>query len=147
MSKILYEDMEQIVSDSNIPWDEMKGSTTLVTGATGLIGSAIVRALSEANRRYGLGIRVLAFCRDIEKAKKLFDSSGVEFFRHNILDQLKVDGPIDYIFHCAAVTKSAEMASNPVGVAETNLRGTSNILDLAGKQNIKSMVYLSSMEV
>ena len=147
MSKIFHEDMEQIVSDSNIPWDEMKGSTTLVTGATGLIGSAIVRALSEANRRHGLGIRVLAFGRDREKAKKLFESSCIEFFQHDILNQLKVDCPVDYIFHCAAVTKSSEMASNPVGVVEISLRGTSNILDLAGKKHIKSMVYLSSMEI
>lgn len=147
MSKIFHEDMEQIVYDSNIPWDEMKGSTTLVTGATGMIGSVIVRALSEANRRRSLGIRVLAFGRDRGKAKKLFENSGIEFFRHNILDQLRVDGPVDYIFHCAAVTKSAEMASNPVGVAETNLRGTSNILDLAGKKRVRSMVYLSSMEI
>ena len=101
--------MEQIVYDSNIPWDEMKGSTTLVTGATGMIGSVIVRALSEANRRRSLGIRVLAFGRDRGKAKKLFENFGIEFFRHNILDQLRVDGPVDYIFHCAAVKKSAEM--------------------------------------
>lgn len=147
MSKVLLDDMEQIVTDNSVPWEELRGSTVLITGATGAIGSALVRTLISANNKYGPGIRILAFCRNQRKAKLLFGSCGVEFFEQDICKPLSVPGRVDYIFHCAAVTKSAEMASNPVGVIETSLKGTENILALAREKTVKSMVYLSSMEV
>lgn len=147
MSQVLLEDMEQVVSDGNIPWDKMRNSTALVTGATGTIGSALVRAMFAANKKHGIGIRILASGRDKERAKQLIEAYGAEFFGHDICGPLEVNGSVDYILHCAAVTKSSEMAANPVSVIETSIRGTSNVLALAKEKCVKSMVYLSSMEV
>lgn len=147
LSKVLLDDLEQIISDGNIPWDALRDSTVLITGATGAIGSAIVRALLAANKKYGLSIRVIAFGRDKRKAKLLVDIYGAEFFEQDIRNPLAVPGNVDYIFHCAAMTKSSEMASNPVGVIETSLKGMENILALAREKRVQSMVYLSSMEV
>lgn len=147
MSKVLLDDMEQIVSDGNIPWEELRDSTILITGATGVVGSAIVRTLFAANKKYGLGVRVLAFGRDKEKAKPLVDTYGAEFFEQDIRNPLVVPGNVEYIFHCAAVTKSSEMAANPVGVIETSMQGSGNALALAREKSVKSMINLSSMEV
>lgn len=147
MSKVLLDDMEQIVSDSSIPWGELRDSTTLITGATGTVGSALVQALSAVNKKYELGVRILACGRDLIKSKRLVKFSGVEFFEQDIRNPLTVQGNVDYIFHCAAVTKSSEMAINPLGVIETSIKGTSNVLTLAREKSVKSMVFLSSMEV
>ena len=143
----LEEDLEEIASDELIPWRELKNSSILITGATGLIGSLLVMALSEASDRYGLGVRILALGRDFDKAKNLLEKSGVVFFSHDIRDPLKIDDCVDYIFHCASMTKSRDMISDPVGVIKTSLGGTENILELAREKRVKSMVYLSSMEV
>jgi nucleoside-diphosphate-sugar epimerase len=139
--------MEQVVSDGNIPWDDLRGSTVLITGATGSIGSTLVRALSAVKKERVPDIRILATGRDRAKAKPLMESYGAEFIRRDICDPLPIHGKVDYIFHCAAVTRSSEMAANPVGVIETSLEGTLNILALAKEKRVKSMVYLSSMEV
>lgn len=147
MSKVLLNDMEQIVSDESFLREELRGSTVLITGATGAIGSAIVRTLLAANEKYGLNVRILAFCRNQKKAKQLFGPCGAEFYEQEICTPLSVPGRVEYIFHCAAVTKSSEMAANPVGVIETSFKGTENILALAREKSVKSMVYLSSMEV
>jgi nucleoside-diphosphate-sugar epimerase len=144
---VLEEDLEEIASDALIPWRELKNSSVLVTGATGLIGSMLVMALSEASCRHGLDVRILAFGRDFEHAKNLLDMNGVSFFSRDIRDPLKIDDPADYIFHCASMTKSRDMISDPAGVIKTSLCGTQNILDLAVEKRVKSMVYLSSMEV
>lgn len=53
----------------------------------------------------------------------------------------------DYLIHCAAPTKSAYMISNPAEVTDAIVNGTYHILNLAGRCNIRSMVYLSSVEV
>lgn len=52
---ILQEDLDRI-SESDIPLEELKGKTVLVTGATGLIGSLLVKALQCCNRRKETGI-------------------------------------------------------------------------------------------
>ncbi len=147
LPQVFFEDTEQIISDKNIPWDKMRGSTVLVTGSTGMIGAALVRALSAQDKKLGLDIRILASGRDKEKGKALCETYKAMFLEHDIRAPLLVDGCIDYIFHCAAVTKSSEMAENPVGVIETSVKGIMNILALAREKQIKSMVYLSSMEV
>jgi Nucleoside-diphosphate-sugar epimerases len=139
--------MEEIVSDEYISWNEFRDRTVLIVGATGLIGSALVRALSAANCKYGLEVRILMLGRDRKKAKELTDIYGADFVDQDICHPFKVAGNVDYIFHCAAITKSSEMAVNPVEVIRTSLYGTDNILTLAREKKIKSMVYLSSMEV
>jgi len=143
----LLDDMEQIASDKKIPWEEFNGSTVIITGATGTIGSALVRALFTAKIKHSLSVRILAFGRDTKKAQQLVENYGVEFFEHDICNPFSVEGKVDYIFHCAAVTSSAKMVSDPVSVIDASIIGTSNILMLAKNKNVKSMVYLSTMEI
>ncbi len=147
MSEVLLDDMERIASEKKIPWEELNGRTVIITGATGLVGSALVRALYAAKKKHSLEIRVLALGRDKDKANKLFESYDVEFIQHDICNPLTLAGEVDYIFHCAAITNSSKMVSEPTNVINTSISGTSNMLRLARDKNVKSMVYLSSMEV
>lgn len=147
MSEVLINDMEQIASDNNIPWEELNGKTVIITGATGLIGSALVRALYAAKNKHSLNIRVLALGRDNRRSKQLTDNYEAEFVNHDILKPLTFNGKVDYIFHCAAITNSSKMVSEPAEVIETSINGTSNVLRLAKEKRVKSMIYLSSMEV
>jgi nucleoside-diphosphate-sugar epimerase len=135
--------MESLKSAMN----ELKNSTVLITGATGTIGSALAQALFAANEKDALNIKILAFGRDEQKAKMLIEKNGVAFYKHDICEPFVLAENVDYIFHCAAVTKSAEMVSNPVDVAATSVFGTRNVLEMARAKQVKSLVYLSSMEV
>ncbi|MBM7566468.1 NAD-dependent epimerase/dehydratase family protein [Paenibacillus sacheonensis] len=148
MSQVLHDDLDGIVADPNVPWGDLRDSVILVTGATGAIGALLVQALSAADTRHRLGLHILALGRNEDKARTLFDKlNHVEFVQHDIRNPLNIDGPVDYIVHGAAVTRSADMVGNPIGVIETALSGTENILVLAKNKQSKSMVYLSSMEV
>lgn len=121
----------------------------LITGASGYIGSMLI---SELLLRHP-NVCITALVRDEEKARKIIPS-GVQVIVADITDvmamsMLRVD--FDYIIHCAAVTKSAEMKAHPTEVADGIVHGTRNILELARRCKeagaLKSMVYLSSMEV
>lgn len=133
---------------------EFSNSTILITGATGFIAGLLVDEFITMNSNDKAGIRLVLPVRNIQKAIQKYppteDSYKCITFIETSLENLdldKFDMPIDYIFHCASVTTSSIMISNPVEVADGIILGTKNILDLAREKQIKSMVYLSSMEI
>lgn len=132
MIDVIQTEIDDVLADNNISWSELKDSTVLVTGANGLIGSALVHVLQTANKRYGLNINIIAHTRQTHGDIRL---------------NINIDFPPDYIFHCAAITKSSEMVNSPVEVMNVAIDGTRNILNLARTANSKSVVFLSSMEV
>lgn len=71
MSKILEEDIREIAVNLADRVKEFAGKTVLVTGATGLIGSLVVRVLDFMNREEGANVTVIAVVRDLEKARML----------------------------------------------------------------------------
>lgn len=135
----------------------------LITGASGYIGSLVIKELINKAKRSGEAIRVIAVLRDAKKAKKVFpeelsksrSEENVEliFAEADITDAEAMNRiamgtlSVDYIIHCAAPTTSAYMISNPVETADGIVLGTRNVLEIAKRQQVKSMVYLSSMEV
>jgi len=150
MSTAFLSESQEILSDGNIPWGEMQSTSVLVTGATGLIGGLILRVLSKANLERGLNIRLIAHGRNKSKGHALSQECGAEFACGDIkVPPLSKDIECkpDYIFHCAAITKSADMVAKPVDVVTTEVCGTKNVLELATSAKCKSIVYLSSMEV
>ena len=65
----LQEDLE-FIARYDLPYEQLKGKNILVTGATGLIGASLVRALLAIG-----DIGVIALVRSIDKAKRIFGES------------------------------------------------------------------------
>lgn len=151
MSETWNADLQDILSDTNIPWNLLKNSTILITGATGLIGSALAHALIAANKHHHLSLQLIFCGRNKIKGEELFlECKNTTFICGDIRNPklfATITDNIDFIFHCAAVTKSADMVSNPVDVMTTSVNGTHNLLKLARIRNCCSFVYVSSMEV
>ena len=146
-SKILLEDVNEIISDAQIHWCDLKDSTILVTGATGMIGSAIIRTLFAVNEQFNINIKILALGRDNIKAEYLIKNYNVYFIKNDICKIIEIDENINYIFHCAANTKSSDRVKYPVDVMTSIVDGTSNILELSREKQIKSIVFLSSKDI
>lgn len=146
---VLQKDLERIADSDMIDWETLRGKTVLVTGATGLIGSILARALVCAGARRGLDVRVFAAVRNREKAKKLFGEfldQGLELLICDILSPIELPATLDYIVHGASVTTSKDFVDHPVETILTALKGTEHLLELAREKQVKGMVYLSSME-
>lgn len=131
---------------------KLAGSSILITGATGLIGQTLIKLLLFINREFDLGIKIYAFIRDREKADKIFrkydaDDSLVYVEGDILREELHIDDPIDYIIHGASITNSRDFVEKPVETINTGFFGTEKILDLAYRQKVKAVAYLSSMEV
>ncbi len=148
MDRYLQEDLDYI-ADSELPFEELYHSTVMVTGATGLVGSLVVKALLNMNRLKNAGIRVVALVRNEEKARSVFEdcfSEGLIFLVGDVAAPLEVTGDVDYIIHAASPTASKFFVEHPVETILTAVNGTRNVLELAKEKNSKGVVYLSSME-
>ena len=145
---VLAEDFEA-VAQSDLPWEAFKGRSFVVTGATGLVGSLLVRALLYCDQVHGLGIKVYALVRNVEKAKQIFgETNAPEYLVADLAkDEIAGDFACDYVIHAAAVTTSKLMVSDPVGTIRTAIDGTEKLLKLAVEKKAQTFVYISSMEV
>ena len=149
MEKVLVEDLQRI-ADSNLPFDEFRERSFLVTGATGLIGSLLVRTLLYCNEVHNLNLHVYAVVRSVEKAKGIFGETdaALEYVVADLAkDDIVCSSDCDYIIHAAAVTTSKLMVSDPVGTIHTAIDGTEKLLKLAVEKRAQSFVYISSMEI
>lgn len=142
--------MEYINNKHNI-----NEGTYFITGITGFIGSIIAKSIIKSDNYKNGKIKIIGLVRDIDKALDMysnFDQFNLKFIKGDLLDLDYLLGQndissIEYIFHCAAITKSSEMILYPVETADGIVIGTKNILNIAKKYNVNSMVYISSMEV
>ncbi len=144
---VLEEDFHRL-GQADIPYENWKGKTFLITGATGLVGSLAVKALLHISQVHQLHLQVVAQVRNTEKAKKVLpDNPNLTLLAVDLAqDPLAYEGAVDYILHTAAVTTSKLLVSDPVGCAKTALNGTLSVLDFAVQKQAKGVVYLSSME-
>lgn len=149
-NRVLDEDIK-LIAESNIDFSIFKNSSILVTGATGLIGSLLIKTLVFCNKYHDLNINIIGLARSKDKVNNCFGDllkqENLTFIYNDINEKIETKLNIDYIIHTASVTASKTMVTYPVDTICTSFLGTKNILDLAVKKKSKGVVYLSSMEV
>ncbi|WP_026474005.1 NAD-dependent epimerase/dehydratase family protein [Alkaliflexus imshenetskii] len=147
--KIIFEDIETIL-DSSVPISELAGRTILITGATGLIGSFLVKFLVMYNTKANSPVRIIVLSRDLDRIKSAFSEhilAGIEVVIGDVLDLPAITFSIDYIVHGASVTSSFDFIQHPVKTINTIVKGTESVLEFAKRAGVRSFVFLSSMEV
>ena len=125
-----------------------EGSTFLVTGGAGFIGSN----LCEAILNKGYKVRCLD---DLSTGKQenvdlFLDNTNYTFIKGDIKDLgtcIKACVDVDYVLHQAAwgsVPRSIEM---PLFYCANNITGTLNMMEAARQNGVKKFVYASSSSV
>lgn len=147
-NKIVKEDMENILA-SGIDWRCFKNKTIFITGGYGMLLSYITCALLFLNNKENdYNVKLVMAVRDIDRAKRrigpLADSDAIEFIKHDLSIEIKLDKKVDYIFHGAGPATTQQCKLNPTEVLKSNVVGTYNVLELARKDGIRSMLFFSS---
>ncbi|MDR1219710.1 MAG: NAD-dependent epimerase/dehydratase family protein [Treponema sp.] len=144
------EDITNIASCA-IEWERLRNTHILITGATGLIGTALVDALMYRNAAHKDNITVYAMSRNGEKARErfgdYFNNPRFVFIQHDVQSPIQIEKKIDFIIHGASNTHPIAYSSEPINTILLSVIGTKNILDLAVSRNVKRTIFLSTVEI
>jgi dihydroflavonol-4-reductase len=110
-----------------------------VTGATGFVGSAVVRSLLVR------GVRVKALVRGTSDMRNL-SGLDVETVQANLLDEDELIGVLrgcDTLYHVAAFYSTAEIDGQKM--YEINVRGTKTVMRAAVRAGVQRVVHTSTI--
>jgi UDP-glucose 4-epimerase len=128
--------------------NKVKGSTILVTGGAGFIGSYVIEQLIPLQPKKIIIID--NFIRGSQANMKSFiDNPIVELHEGDMRDTALVEKCIagtDYVFHMAALRINA-CAANPRDGFDVMLKSTFEVAELCVKHKVKKVIYSSSASV
>jgi nucleoside-diphosphate-sugar epimerase/choline dehydrogenase-like flavoprotein len=132
------------------PWDEAapdlrpdpdvtlprleRGSTVLVTGATGFIGGRLVEQLIQQG-----DVQVRCIVRDVSRTDRL-GRLPVELLQMDLRNRdemVRAVNGVDYVFHCAYDWRSRRQ----------NIDGLRNIIEACASHSVKRLVHVSTFSV
>ena len=123
----------------------------IVTGGAGFIGSNLVRLLLERGHEV-LNIDALTYAGNIHSLDGLADSPAYRFLHADVRDSslmsrtLREYGP-DWVMHLAAESHVDRSIENPEIFLQTNVIGTSVLLDACRKYGVDRYHQVSTDEV
>lgn len=124
---------------------DLANSTITITGGTGSFGSTMARHLL----RQGAA-RVNILSRDEAKQdnmRRVFSDERLKFFIGDVRDADSVTDALrgaDYVFHAAALKQVPSCEFFPQQAVKTNVVGSHNVVEAAGRVGVKSVVCLST---
>ena len=120
---------------------------TFITGATGLVGSWLVKRLVE------LGADIVCLVRDWVPQSEMSRSGFIDQVKvvrgdvrdQELLERILGEYEIDTVFHLAAQTIVGIANRNPISTFDTNIRGTWSLLEACRRSpKVKQIVMASS---
>ena len=150
-SKLWVDDIDTVISV--LPeLDRLANQNVMITGAAGLICSAVTDILIRYNETHNASIHVYAAGRNEQKMRDRFSEYFYRDYFHFISydssrDDNKFNFNCDYIIHGAANSSPQKIVKEPVETMLGNFLGVKYLLDYTKKNKVKRILYISSSEV
>lgn len=133
----------------NIPWQQLKNKTLLITGATGMLASYVGFTLLFLNEKLSLNIHPVFLARNKSKLEAIYGEAlgQAHTLVQDVCDPISYEGNVDYIFHAAGAASPYYILNDPVGIINANVKGTQNVLELARTVGTKNIAFASTREI
>ena len=109
----------------------------LLTGASGFIGSCILKKILKLNYTvYAIG-----------NTKVKFRHKNFKFIKQNLKKKIVLNKKVnfDYIIHTAAISPAKNISDE--AIMSYNLKSTENIINFAKDKKIQNLIFLSSISI
>src|SRR5687768_16386536 len=109
-----------------------------VAGGAGFLGSHL------CDRLLQMGYEVLCFDNFLtgstENIAHLDGNQQFKFVKHNIVEPILVDGPLDAVFNLASPASPIDYLKMPIETLDVESLGTKNCLNLAREKNARFLL-------
>lgn len=145
---IVQQDLREICTST--PTKDFNGKTVLITGANSMLGTYVAYTFLHMAESEGVNVNTVVLTRSPEKTRAIFrefvGNSRFDIINSDITSAIDYAGNIDYIFHFAGNASPHFINTDPVGILQSNLTGTFNVMELARKKHAK-VIFASTREV
>ncbi|MDR1774981.1 MAG: NAD-dependent epimerase/dehydratase family protein [Actinomycetes bacterium] len=149
-NRVIADDL-RVVADSPDIADKLRGTTVMITGASGMLGLYCAFICLHLNDRFDAGIKVIALVRNQRKARQVFgdtaNRSDLDLLVADVSDPIDYAGPLDYVIHAASQASPTYFEQDPVGTIKANTLGVINTLDLARDRHARGYLFVSTREI
>ena len=128
--------------------DKLRDKRILITGATGMIGSAVTELLFRLNTKQRLNIQIYLAGRSESACRERFQSedTGYRFVHYDAAEAAIPDISVDFVVHAAGYGDPNAIAEDPVGIIDANIAGTEGLLQMADRDKAR-FLFVSSGEI
>ena len=150
MSRIIEEDINCLL-EQDISYKNFYNKTVLISGANGYVPSYFVHLFLKLNETDNSNIKVLALCRNYERASKTFfeylKREDFKLIIQDVCNPISLDEPINVFIHAASPAGIRKRHEDPVNTFLANVKGAENMLELARNNPCDYFLFLSSVDV
>lgn len=148
---VVYRDLKRIAEESYL--DKISHQNIMITGGGGFIAYYITLALLALNDEKGKNNTVFLLVRNQKRAEdkygEILSRSDVKLLVQDVCTPFSFEGlTFGYIIHAASSADAKHFDDDPIGVFNSNVIGTENVIDFCRKnQTCKAIAYISSFTV
>lgn len=146
--RIASRDLDLVLDETRLLWDELRGHRLFLTGGTGFFGCWLVESFCHANRALELGAKITILSRDPEtftrKCPHLASDPAVTLLAGDVRDFEFPEGEYGYVIHAATEARAKQAAEAPLEMLSTIITGTERTLEFAATHGTRSFLLTSS---
>ncbi|MDR3763156.1 MAG: NAD(P)-dependent oxidoreductase [Acidobacteriota bacterium] len=148
MNELLREDLKECLQRTRPLWEELRGKSIFLTGATGFFGAWLLETLFYANRELALQLRATILTRNPESFRQALPHLAAEPSLTILAGDVRSfdfpTGDFDYVIHAATDASAKLSAEDPTLMFDTIVEGTRRVLEFARQAGTRKVLFLSS---
>ena len=150
-SKIIEEDIKEIIEEFNNPLKNIEGKTILITGANGLLASYIAETFAVFNNQISNPFKLILMNKnETKQGSRLFhliENKNIEFMTQDIGKPFTIKDNVDIIFHAASRASVASVLENPLDTIDANINGLRTLLNYAKENKLEQFLFFSTADI